>query len=354
MDSPLSNAAPAPTEALAEAINAEQIITDENQAPAAEAPQSDDELLAAAFDRATEGPQEAESEPQEAESVAEAPEAAAEADDASGEQDEPEQIEIPTDMPAGLKKHWSSLSDDARNDIMSSHREMANKTSAAMREVKGLAPIKDVLIQSIQMHPALAEMQPGEVAQQIPALIQAGQRLKSDPVGGIMHLIQQHGVGPHIAQALGGNVDGAAMQQEVARLREQVDPRRQEAQINRVIEQERTQSVIAEFSQGKEHWSAVEDHLPQFVELAKRQAGPQAPAKALLEAAYDMALRAIMPDKAPTHAAADEAAAKPDPELEQKARQAKSVNVSGRKTGKQRPMTEGELLSAAYDRASKA
>lgn len=303
----------------------------------------------AVYDRLTEEP------PKEAEPAPEkAVEAPAEAETAQAATD------APTDVPVALRKHWTALPEDAREAVLSSQREMSRKLSDMGRQVQGISPIRDVLVGAVKELPALANMRPEEVAQEVVSLAKISADFRSKPLETFLTLAKQHNMVDALKQALGGQPQAA---QETAQLQTQIralqdqlsraaDPEFIRQQVSAVATQERVMTEVQAFAAKQEHWAEVEPLLPQFIP-AIREAMPGASEKDILARAYETALYLKRPDLKAPSVAAVEAAAQPDPERTQAAIQAKSVNVPNRTTGKPREPTEDEAYSAVYDRAAR-
>lgn len=296
-----------------------------------------------------------------ADSPVEAAEPAPEAVDApEAAEPAPEPVEAPTDVPVALRKHWSALPEDARDAVLNSQREMSRKLSDMGRQVQGLEPIKSVLVGAVKELPALANMRPDEVAAEVVQLAKISADFKSRPLETFISLAQKHNMVDALRQALGGQPQqaqqSAALQTKIAALEQQLaraaSPDFIREQVSAVTQQERVLSDVQAFAATQEHWGEVEAYMPEVIPLIRKQM-PDASGKDVLARAYDTALQIYRPDlKAPVQAAV-EAAATPDPERAKAAIQAKSINVTGRTTGKPREMTEEEIYSAAFDRASR-
>jgi hypothetical protein len=333
-------AAPAPaTEAMSAQVAEALTTTTEDDEPD----------YSAAFDRIT-----AESPVEAAEPAPEAQEAPAEAEAA------PEATEAPTDVPVALRKHWQELPEDARDAVLTSQREMSRKLSDMGRQVQGISPIRDVLVDAVKANPAIANMRPEELARDVMELAQFSAAFKSKPMETFISLAQKHNMVDALRQALGGQPQqaqqSAALQTKIAALEQQLaraaDPEFIREQVSAVTTQERVLSDVQAYAAQQEHWADVESHLPKVIPLVK-EAMPDASAKDVLAKAYELALQTYRPDLKAKAQAAVEAAAQPDPERAKAAIQAKSINVTGRTAGKPREMTEEEIYSAAYDRAVK-
>lgn len=310
----------------------------------------------AVYDKLTaDAPIEAEPEPAKAPDAPEATETAPEAE-APAEA----VIDAPTDVPTALRKHWSALPEDAREAVLTSQREMSRKLSDMGRQVQGLSPIKDVLLNASKDLPALMNMRPEQVAQEVVVLAKAIADFRTKPLETFIALAQEHKMIDALRQALGGQgqtaQNTAALQTELRQMKDQLaraaNPDFIREQVSAITMQERALSEVTEYAAGKEHWAEVEEDLPAFIAAAQR-VSPNASHKDVLDLAYGLALQAKRPDlKAPAKAAV-EAAAQPDPERAKAAIEAKSVNVTGRVAGKPRELSEEEIYSAAYDRAQR-
>lgn len=330
-------------EATAQALATDTALPDQ----VAETTSTEDDDLSAAYDRiATVEPVEA-----EAPAEVEAPEPEA----------KPEPVETPSDIPAGLRKHWATMDPEARDAVLNSQREMGRKTSDAMRLVKGLEPIQNVLVKAARELPNLANMRPEQVADEVFSLAQISAKFNANPVQTLVGLIDKHGMRDAIRQVLGGaQAEGqqtGALVQKIADLEAKLakvsDPEYFREQVSAVTTETAVMGDVHSFAQSAEHWEAVEPHMPQLIKIAQEKLGKSASAKDVLAAAYDYALQIYLPDAKAKAVAAVEAAPVPDPEKAKAAIQAKSVNITGRTEGKAKAMTEDELLSSAYDRAQR-
>lgn len=323
-----------------EAVVSEPVVTTEVEA---------EPDYGAVYDKLTaEGPVEAESEAVEAVEAPDEVEAPAEA------------VEAPTDVPVALRKHWSAIPEDARDAVLASQREMSRKLSDMGRQVQGIGPIRDVLISAVKDLPALGNMKPEQVAQEVVSLAKISADFRTKPLETFLSLAQKHGMTDALRQALGGQQQGAettaALHTQIRQLQEQIsraaDPDFIREQVSAVTMQERTMADVTSFASAKEHWGEVEAYMPDVIRMLQK-ANPDSPPKDILEKAYDTALTVYRPDlKAPVQAAV-EAAEQPDPERAKAAIQAKSVNVPGRTAGKPRELTEDEAYDAIWERAQR-
>jgi hypothetical protein len=312
--------------------------------------------LGAVFDKLTAEPENAptpepETAPVEQVEAVEEPEAA-----------EPvEEVEVPSGLPVELRDKWKAIPTEARDAILKDRDGLNRKLSDMGRQVQGIAPIRDSLVKAVEKFPFLADMKPQDVAQQIFQLADVGQKLRENPGAMLAQLAKQHGAEQALLQHLQGQpqTQQAAIvpkllnqiQQLEQKLARVADPEYLSQQITQVTTQQQVVSSVNEFASQAEHWSDVETHIPTYIQIAKAKLGETAAPKALLEFAYTKAVQDFV-EKAPSQPA-EEATLAPDPDRTAKALKAVSVNVNGKATGKPRPLTEEEALSAVYDRAAK-
>jgi len=317
-----------------------------------------DAEYSAAFARATGGepvedePEAAVTEEAPVEAAEEAPEATKEPVVASPP---------PSELPSGVKGVWGDIPAQAREAIIESQREMGNKLADQGRFIQALNPIKDVLTRAAQEIPNLMNMRPEQVASEIMVLAKISKELEEKPVETLMGIVQKRGLGAQMAAALGGQVAPDTkyvtdLQNEVRTLQrklEQVsDPNYLRTQVSQYTAETQAESLVTEFAATVEHWGEMEPHIPTYIPIVRSELGPNASAKDVLKAAYELAVQRRMPETKAKEPPVDEAKVVPDPKKTEAAIKAKSVNVSSTTTGKQREMTEDEILSAAYRRAA--
>jgi hypothetical protein len=336
-------------EATAQALVTEPVSTEQVAETSTTEAEPD---YSAAYDKATaDSPVEAAEAPVEAE---EAPKAAEPA---------PEVTDAPTDVPVALRKAWNKLDADERTALVDNHRDLSRKLSEMGRVQQGLAPIQSVLVNAVKELPALANMRPDEVAQEVVTLAKISADFRTKPLETFITLAQKHNMVDALRQALGGQQQAAqstaTLQTEIAALKQQLaraaDPEFIREQVSAVTNEQRIVSDIQAFAEKQDHWAEVEADIPAFIATVKHKM-PNASAQDVLARAYKLAVADLYearPDLKATVAAAVEAAPAPDPERAKAAIQAKSINVPNRTTGKAREMTDEEIYSAAYDRAAR-
>lgn len=341
-------------------------------AAAVEAPApTEDQSMAELYDRLTaegieeEKPEEAPAQPESAPETAEEAPAEADAaeageaatDDAESEEGEPEPVEAPSDLPTTLRKQWANIPEEARDAVLSSHRELSRRMA---EQGRALRPIHDVLIQAAQEIPTIRDMTPEQVARDVFSMARIQGELAQDPVKTLLGIAQRYGATEGIKQALGGqSPDNAAQQnmqlvQEVKQLRamlqQQADPQALEQRVMQTMTVRETERMVQDYASGKEHWGDVENVIPQMIPVAQQMLGEGASAKDVLDRAYDMAIHAIPDLRAKVTVAAAPAPAQPDPARAAAQRKAKSVNVKSTSSGKPKPMNEDERLAAIWDK----
>jgi hypothetical protein len=260
----------------------------------------------------------------------------------------------PSEVPKAVQAVWGKVPAEAREAIIASQRDMQTKLSEQGRVTKEIAPIRDVIAAARENNPALANMRPEAIAEELLVLSEVAQGFRTDPVGTMMQYIRQYGLEDGVSQALGAAQQApteTALRRELAEVKAQLqrvaDPAYLEQQFETFGARQKGMSSVSEFAQASEHWAAVEEYMPGFVNLAKSLPGSDgASAQDILTTAYNMAVSQIVAPKAsPVPAAAQ--AAPVDPE---KAKAALSVNVKSSPSGKSAPVTEDQLMEAAWRR----
>lgn len=346
-------------EATAAALATESAVSEDQVATEAPAPTEDDEL-SAVWDKSQEEVED--QTPDEQDGKAEAEAEAAEEPSDEDEEGAEEAVEAPSDLPRSIRDHWKSMPEEARTAIHQAHQDMNRRLSDQGRQIQGLNPIREVLLNATQRLPALANMRPEQVAQEVMQQANLLQGLHDNPVGTVMEFVRQHGMESALKQALDGQHPGQSqqneitLQREIQNLKRQVqdlsDPERLRETVANTMSQQQTVSAVEEFASKADHWDAVEPHIPSAIALVRAKLGDGASPQDVLSQAYELAVGQFVPEaaKAKQDEAAHKAAAIADPEKTKAGIKAKSVNVRSKATGKFREMTEDEALSAAFDR----
>lgn len=317
--------------------------------------------LGAVFDKLNAEPV-TENEPPEQPETAEVAEVEAVEEPAeTPEEVEPQEVEVPSGLPVELREKWKAIPEEAREAILKDRDGLHRKLSDMGRQVQGIAPIRESLVKAVERFPFLADMKPQDVAAQVFQLAEMGQKLRENPGQVLATLAKQHGAEKALMQHLQGQqVTPDAqyttkllnhIQQLEQKLARVADPEYLTQQISQVTTQQQVVSSVNEFASQAEHWADVEDHIPAYIPIAKAKLGESAAPQAVLALAYEKAVQDFV-EKAPSQPAV-EAQADPDPDRTAKALKAVSVNVTGKSTGKPKPLTMEEELSRVYDRASK-
>lgn len=327
---------------------------------------TEDQEMDAAWDRVNgEAEDEApEADEPEADASEDGDEAEADDGEPDGEEEASEDVAAPSELPKALRDTWKDVPESARAAMLAHHNDLNRRLSETGRQMQGIAPIRDVLVKAINDIPEMANMRPDEVAQEMFNLAQISRGFNSDPVGTMMGLIQKHGMGQAVFESLQGQApsqsanNATALQNKVNQLEQQLkratSPDFLREQVSSITSEERTMSDVQAFAANAEHWQEMEVHLPQVIPLVQKKLGEGAATAAVLEAAYNMALEIFKPEAKANPKPAAQKAAATDPAAAARALKAKSVNVSGKTSGKTRTLSEDEALDAAWDRANRA
>jgi len=333
-------------------------VTDQNAAVETTPAPTEDEAYGAMFDKLTaEG---IEPEPEETAQDAVQEEKA----EGLTEQPEPEAteqaapvVEAPPDLPAPIKAKWAAMPEDAREAVLSSHRDLSRKLADQGRVVQASKPIYDVLVQAAQDIPTMRDMTPEQIARDVFAMAKIQGQLATNPVQTLLGVAQRYGAMDALKQALTGQAAPAAQEnialanelREVkAQLARIADPNAIERQVSQTLTTRDTERMVMEYAGQKEFWGAVESQIPAFIPMVQQRLGEGASAKDILDAAYDMAihanpdLRAKLTPPAPQPAPVD-------PARTVAQMKAKSVNVTSRPAPAREP-TETQALGAVWDK----
>ena len=335
---------------------------------------SDDDAMGAIYDKLTAEPVEAEAvdeEPQQEdakdgkeglrqdeEEVTEPAEDEAKAEDEAEEPAE-KPVEAPTDLPAPIRAKWQDMPPEAREAVLSSHRDLTRKMADQGRIVQASKPVYDVLVKAAQEIPTLSDMTPQQIAADVFAMAQIQGQLAQDPVRTLMGIAKQYGALEGIKAAISGQGQSEAarenvsLMQEIRQLRAQLqnvaDPNAIEQRVNSTLTTRETERMVSEYAAQKEYWSDVEPVIPQMIPIAQQRLGEGASAKDVLDAAYDMAIHAI-PDLRAKAVAAVPTPAQHDPARTAAQLKAKSVNVKSSSPTKPRPQSEVDRMAAIWDK----
>jgi hypothetical protein len=336
-------------------------MTDLNAA-ATEAPApTEEEAMAAVWDKMAANGIEPEPEVEPAQEADQAPEPVADAAPEAKPEHAPVPVDVPHDLPKGIRDKWAEMPEAARDAVLSSHRELGRKLADQGRVVQAAKPVFDVLVEASQQIPSLANMTPAQIATDVFKMAQIQGQLAQDPVRTILGIAQQYGAVDGIRQALGNQAPDAAAQQNIAlvqevrqlraMLQQNADPSALEQRVMQTLTIRDTERMVSEYAAQKDYWGDVEPVIPQMIPIAQQRLGPSASAKDVLDAAYDMAIHAIPDLRAKLNTAAA-APAQPIPDRTAAQMKAKSVNVKSTPTAP-RAQSDEEAMAAVWERYRK-
>jgi hypothetical protein len=249
------------------------------------------ELLEQAYDKANKEEEPASEPEQEPEKV-----------EAVKEEEPDKEPDVPTDIPGTVRQHWKDIPEGAREAILKSQREMSGKLSQVSRETTAFKPIRDMMTRAMKEIPGTSDLTPAQFAEQMWYLAQAGHRLNTDKEGAIRDLAKQHGVdlARLAGQASQQPQQQSQDQQTIRDLRQQVqtlnqhlqrvaDPNYIRQQFDTYQAESTTATTVQEFAAQNEHWNAVEEKLPAYVQAVKTIQPDAAPMQ-VLQRAYEMAV----------------------------------------------------------------
>ena len=315
--------------------------------------QSEEDILSAKFDELTKEPDEAPENPvdEPAAEVQPVEEPAVET-----EEQTTNSVEPLGNLPKGLRDNWDAIPDAAREAFNAQHKETTDKLAEQGRLMQGISPIRDALVEMVQKVPEMASLRPEQVAAEIQSFREnVLQPLSTDPVNTLLKVAKERGVEGQLKAALSGEQATTADQhvtqltQQVQNLQRQLqqvaDPQYLQQHVEHFTTQSDATRVVNEFAQKAEHWEAVENTMPAAIQYVQG-ANPSMSQADILSAAYDLETQRLGLAKPKT---VDDTP-KVDPKQTEKAKLAKSVNVSNANSGKSKPVTEEEAMGAVWDR----
>lgn len=304
-----------------------------------------------------------------------AQQAAPEAPEKPEEQEAPEAPEVeapeaakddlPTDLPSGVRQHWGSIPETARDAILKSQRDMSSKLSQASRDLQAVGPLRDMIHKAARSDERIRQMTPAQIAQNVEVLFQASKALSEDPVKALRGLARQHNIDlAKLSEGQPAQKPGEAAQRDAQTIRQlqqtinglnqklqQVsDPQYLRSQYDQWNTENTVVGEIQKFASDKPHWQEVEQYLPTVIPVAKAKLGENAAPAEVLQEAYSMAINTFVPNARADQTRAGEQPAPEAPERVQTAVKAKSVNVKSEPGRKSAPRTQREAMSAVYDR----
>ena len=268
----------------------------------------------------------------------------------------------PAHLPQAIKAHWDAMPEDARKAWAAHVTETDRKFGEQGKVLGQIKPFHDEMSAALAKFPEFKSLSPAEMAVGAARLAAVQIELNKNPVGTLLSLAKQYGVGTQLAQIFSGQEVKPADQTAVALERKISDleaklakvssPETIRGEISRTMSEKDAENVAKEFAAGKDYWADVEAKLPTFIKLVLETSGQDRLMTEILADAYDMAINADPAVRAKIRAAEAKAqAAQPDPKRTEAARKAASINVKSTANGKERSMTEEEAMGSAYDRA---
>lgn len=258
------------------------------------------------------------------------------------------QVDVPTELPGGIKAQWATMSPEAREAVLSSHRELGNKLAEQGKLVSGISPIRDALVEMVQDVPEMKDLKPEQVIAEMRSFMNDTiAPFKKDPVGTMLKAAQQGGFAEQLRAALGGEKPApqSQMQQELTNvIKGQSQQIEQLREALAELQQAPVKSVIEEFASSAEHWNDVASSESFHQAIAYYRTDPNLSEKEVLGKAYDLELQRLGKAKP---VVSEEEEPKADPERTEKALKAKSVNVQDQPS-KPKELTERQIMEKVW------
>lgn len=300
---------------------------------------------------------ETEPETEEAPAVEATPEAAEEpaAEETPAEETAPV-VDAPGDLPWGVREHWASIPEAARNAFVESQREMARKTADMSRQVQGLKPFQDSLVELAQKRPQMREMTPQQILQYTDRISDWGERLASDFDGTMSEIFKAHGREYAAGQKAEGGQStaleqaNASLRQEIAEMKRQMEQVANPDYISTQIEQrlatEKLQAEIDQFAAGKSNWAQVQPYLEMTAPMARAKLGDSASVQDVLAEAYNIAVTTFVSQPMAPPGVGGQPAPQVDPG---KAKAARDINVKSDQSSGAKPLTARQQAKKIWE-----
>ena len=277
----------------------------------------------------------------------------------------------PAHLPKEIKESWSDIPENIQKVIDRREREFGAKFSELGREIEKVRPISERLNGMIEQYPALRDKTPEELAQGAAELAAVQMELDKNPFETVLRIAQQYNVMPQLQQAFTGQSPTKEqatihqMQSHIANLERRLQnsdgkqPNINEAVDSR-LQEHQAERAVSDFASNAEHFDAVENDLPAFIEIV-RSRNPSATMDELLREGYDMAVTALGiggatalngGEKDTAKAASNQ---KPPEEPENSKRTVKAIkaaqlNVKSSASTQRPPKTQDQEMAAVWDK----
>jgi len=266
----------------------------------------------------------------------------------------------PAHLPQAIKADWENIPPTTRDAIVAHQQQMDRKFGELGKQFESVKPIADRFANAVTQFPEFAGMTPDKIAQGALELAAVQSRLHKEPLETILQIAQHYGGLAPLQQKLSGQQvqdnsgqQVAALQRELAELKQTVSPDFIRQQVNAISEEAAVTTQVQDFAASKEFWSEVQPHMATFFEIALN-ANPGASEMDAVALAYDMAVNAIPSVREKVRLAEAGRPATADVlsvKRAEAAKRATSINVKPASTGKDKLLSEEDAMASAYDRA---
>lgn len=322
-----------------------------------------DDILSAAYDKATSEPVRgpdgkfvSTKEPEAVEPEGEAPADAAVDDQTSPDtaQAEPEKpaIDPPVSWSREVREKWASIPPDLQEYIARRETEAHGQISRLGQQVKAIEPVA----RTLEQYKGTFERNGMNYEQGLQALLAAQQMLDTNPRAAILEIARTYGV--DLAGAQNSNEPAPprellALQSEIVELKRQLAETRTDVQSDKARkEQERLaalESEVETFAKAQPYFRDVEAEVVQIIPVL-RASEPGLSERQLLEKAYQKAIRLNDAVFAKVEAERKAKAAKEAAEKAAKAKNVSALNVKSNTAARPAALSIEDELAAAYDR----
>lgn len=259
----------------------------------------------------------------------------------------------------GKEELWGKIPEDLKEPLRAHQEELHKTLSQQGQALSAYKPIGDVVQKySDYFGGARGNYKPAEA---IDYLFNLQRAMDDSPVETLLQIADTYELRPKLAEMFGGQGGGensesvllAKISQLENTIRGMSDPTKIDQRISEKMRESQAEqeanSVVSRVSKDMPLYADIpEADLVHFINRSWAKLGNTASQEAVLKSAYDMAINADPDLRA--KAAALKSAAVQDPAKVAAAKRANESNIRSTSTGRQRELTDDELLGQVWDK----
>ncbi|MCZ7488535.1 hypothetical protein [Rhizobium rhizogenes] len=260
----------------------------------------------------------------------------------------------------GKEALWGKIPEDVKEDLRAHQEELHKTLSQQGQALSTFKPVMDVFSNYKEYFGGgRGNYKPHEA---VDYLFNLQRQMDDNPIETLMTIADTYELRPQLQQLFGGTGEGGnsnteALLTKISQLegtiRSMGDPSRIDERITTRLNEDREVKEIDDLLGRTSKDMPLYDQIPEpdlvsFIHMAKQKLGGSASKEAVLKRAYDMAVNADPDLRA--KAAALKNAAGDDPAKVAAAKRANATNLRSTSSGRGRELTEEEELAAVYDK----